>query len=230
MHKKHQDGNDMVKPDTITYNIIMNAIAKSGQKGAADAAEALLAKMHEYHNQGDPDIRPNVVTYGAVMDCYAKSSSEKGGERGVAARADRLLANMIQMYQQDPVKNADLLPNTYVFNTCINCLAKSKDDDAASKAEEMLLVMNQLHSSGIPNVKPDSFTYTAIIDCLSKSGYRGAAARADQLLDKMEAKYMAGDMDLKPNTYTYNSVINALAKVSQGGTMYLQIFSADGSF
>ena len=97
MHKKHAEGNTMVKPDTITYNIIINALAKSGGKGAAAAAENLLAKMHQYQNQGDPDIRPNVVTYGAVVDAYAKS-----GEKGAAARADTLLANMIQMFQQDP--------------------------------------------------------------------------------------------------------------------------------
>ena len=68
--------------------------------------------MHELHGKGDPDIKPNVVTYGAVIDSYAKS-----GEKGAAARADTLLANMIQLHQSDPIKNADLRPNTYVFNT-----------------------------------------------------------------------------------------------------------------
>jgi hypothetical protein len=74
--------------------------------------EKLLSRMHQLHKQGDPDIKPNVVTYGAVIDSYAKS-----GEIGAAARADTLLANMIQLYQTDPIKNADLRPNTYVFNT-----------------------------------------------------------------------------------------------------------------
>jgi hypothetical protein len=34
---------------------------------------------------------------------------------------------MIQLYQMDPVHNADLRPNTYVFNTVINAHAKSKE-------------------------------------------------------------------------------------------------------
>ena len=68
--------------------------------------------MHQLHEQGDPDIKPNVVTYGAVIDSYAKS-----GEKGAASRADNLLAQMIQLHQTDPVKHADLRPNTYVFNT-----------------------------------------------------------------------------------------------------------------
>ena len=91
---------------------MINAWAKSAGKGAAAEAEKLLARMHQLHEEGDPDVKPNVVTYGAVIDSYAKS-----GEKGAAARADTLLANMIQLHQMDPVKNADLRPNTYVFNT-----------------------------------------------------------------------------------------------------------------
>jgi hypothetical protein len=37
-------------------------------------------------------------------------------------------------------------------------------NDAALKAEEMLLAMSRLNSSGMPNLKPDAFTYTAVID------------------------------------------------------------------
>lgn len=75
-------------------------------------AEKLLFKMHRLHEMGDPDVKPSVVTYGAVIDAYAKS-----GEKGSAARADTLLAHMIQLHQSDPVKHVDMLPNTYVFNT-----------------------------------------------------------------------------------------------------------------
>lgn len=96
----------------MQYNVVINAWAKSGGQGAALEAEKLLSKMHELHERGDPDVKPNVVTYGAVIDSYAKS-----GESGAAARADTLLAHMIQLHQADPVKNADLRPNTYVFNT-----------------------------------------------------------------------------------------------------------------
>ena len=51
-----------------------------------------------------------------------------------------------------------------INNKVINCWAKSKEADAASKAEEMLVAMGRLHASGIPNVKADAFTYTAVID------------------------------------------------------------------
>ena len=74
---------------------------------------------------------------------------------GAASRGDTLLANMIQLYQSDPVGNTDLRPNTHVFNTVINCWSKSKDQDAASKAEEIFVAMEKLHENGIPGLKPD---------------------------------------------------------------------------
>lgn len=80
-------------------------------------------------------------------------------EPGAASRGDTILADMIQRYQSNPSENEDLKPNTHVFNTVINCWSKSRDKDAAYKAEEMLVAMGRLQKSGIPDLKPDAFTY-----------------------------------------------------------------------
>jgi pentatricopeptide repeat protein len=100
------------------YNIVLNAIAKSGGKGAAEEAEKLLERMHELHGRGDPDVKPNVVSYGAVIDCFSKC-----GDPDAASRADNLLASMIKLHQSDLIRHADLLPNTYVFNCWYVCAA-----------------------------------------------------------------------------------------------------------
>lgn len=61
-------------------------------------------------------------------------------------------------------------------------VARRLQQDAASKAEEMLLAMNRLNQQGMPNLKPDAFTYTAVIDvsigsactrCVSQNISRG---------------------------------------------------------
>ena len=70
---------------------------------------------------------------------------------------------MINRYQINPIENADLMPNTHVFNTVINCWSKSKDKDAAHKAEEMLIAMGRLQETGIPDLKPDTFSYVSNI-------------------------------------------------------------------
>jgi len=212
MYQMYRAGNHSAKPDTVTYNICINAWAKSGGKGAAMEAENLLSKMHILHEMGEKHVKPNVVTYGAVIDTYAKCM-----EPGAASRGDTILADMIQRYQSNPSENADLMPNTHVFNTVINCWSKSKDKDAAYKAEEMLVAMGRLQENGLPDLKPDAFTYTAVIDAWAKSGTRGSASRAEELLNQMESKYLAGDLNLKPNTFTYNAVINSLAKSGESG-------------
>ena len=83
-------------------------------------------------------------------------------EKSAAAQGDRILADMIRQYKSNPIKNADLRPNTHIFNTVINCWSKSGCDDAASKAEEMLLAMGRLQNE-IPDLKPDAVTYVS--DC-----------------------------------------------------------------
>lgn len=108
----HADSALLIPLPFTKTDVVINAIAKSGAKGAAQEAESLLDKMHALHEGGDPDIKPNVVTYGAVIDAYAKAM-----DAGAAARADSILANLIRLYQSDPIGNADLRPNTYVFNT-----------------------------------------------------------------------------------------------------------------
>lgn len=103
------------------YNIVLNAIAKSGGKGAAEEAEKLLQRMHDLHERGDPDVKPNVVSYGAVIDCFSKC-----GDPDAASRADNLLASMIKLHQSDTIRHADLLPNTYVFNCWyVRCLVST---------------------------------------------------------------------------------------------------------
>ena len=95
------------------------------------------------------------------------------------SRVDTLLANMTQRYHSDPVGNADLRPNTHVFNTVINCWSKSKDEDAASKAEEIFVAMETLHENGIPGLKPDVshfqrvFRITWILISVISSNYVG---------------------------------------------------------
>jgi hypothetical protein len=209
MHEMYQEGNLLSKPDTVSYNIVINAWAKSGVKNAANAAENLLYTMCHLYTLGDADVKPNIITYGAVIDSFAKIGDHSG-----ATRAHTLLTDMIQLQLSNPVKHADLIPSTSVFNTVMNCWAKCQ---VASKVEELFVTMNRLHASGMPNLKPDAFTYTALINTWAKSNYRDSAARADQLLDEMEAKYLAGDMDLKPNTLTYQAVIKALARSREAG-------------
>lgn len=67
MAKEYKAGRSLARPETISYNIVINALAKSKKVGAASDAAVLLAEMHEKFDNGDEAVKPNVVTYCAVV-------------------------------------------------------------------------------------------------------------------------------------------------------------------
>ena len=51
-------------------------------------------------------------------------------------------------------------PNSILYNSLIDCIVKSRNNDnASSEAEEILLRMEQNHRAGNSNVRPNSYTY-----------------------------------------------------------------------
>ncbi len=121
-------GTSDIKPDTVTYNTVISAWSKS--RGGIDAAievEKFLHKMHQIHNSGNQNVKPNVKTYESVIDCWANSAGPGVtlGNETAAEKAERILHDMNRLHQSDPIKYANLAPNTQVINTVINAWAKS---------------------------------------------------------------------------------------------------------
>ena len=52
---------------------MINAWAKSKERGAAAKAEEMLVAMDRLHASGFPGLKPDAFTYTAVIDAYAKS-------------------------------------------------------------------------------------------------------------------------------------------------------------
>jgi hypothetical protein len=81
MHQLYEDGDPDVKPNVVTYGAVIDAYAKSGEKGAAARADALLAKMIHLH-QIDPvtnsDLQPNTYVFNTVINAHAKSKEVRG--------------------------------------------------------------------------------------------------------------------------------------------------------
>jgi pentatricopeptide repeat protein len=70
-----------VQVNTVTYNTVLNAFAKSGDKNAPYRAEALLDRMQTEYESGNKDARPNVISFSSVLNSWAKSSLEGAAER-----------------------------------------------------------------------------------------------------------------------------------------------------
>lgn len=69
MEQRYRDGDRDFKPNTRTLTSVIDAHAKSGEKGAARRAELILNNMiSRYDTTGDPDSKPNVHTANAVCN------------------------------------------------------------------------------------------------------------------------------------------------------------------
>ena len=204
LEKLWEAGNAKLKPDTILYGAVIDAWARSREKGAARRAEAILEHMEQLHQQGHEDIRPNTICYSAVINAWAKSR-----EKGAAQRAEAILNHMLKLHEGG---REGCCPNMTSFNTVIDAWARSRDKDAPKRAEALLERMETLHGQGYENVCSNVISYNAVINAWAKSRESSAALRAEVILDHMLKLHQVGREGCCPDTASFNTVIDAWAK------------------
>ena len=122
-YKQKRGGSDSVgyddddlKPDSRSWNAVINAVARSRDPDCADRARSLLDEMGRLYDMGDIDLVPDAVTFGAVINAYANS-----GAPDACDSAAQLLLHMESLYQ---LGYAGARPTTFVYNACMNAFAK----------------------------------------------------------------------------------------------------------
>lgn len=63
MDRLFKSGNDEVSPDTITFNAVLDAWARSGDRMAAQRAEQILDHMDDLYRAGNQKVKPDVYTF-----------------------------------------------------------------------------------------------------------------------------------------------------------------------
>ena len=155
MDELYRAGNHGVKPDTYTYNTLINAWAKAGERGSAARAEHVLSIMEKRYSDGYSDFKPNTRTHTSVIDAWAKS-----GEKGAAMRANQILNNMITRYEA--TGDVDAKPNVHTANAVCNACAFSKHDDDRVQALQIAFRVFEWLSNQ-DDMKPDSYTFTILL-------------------------------------------------------------------
>ncbi len=130
MDRLHKAGNVSVRPDTITFNAVLDAWARSGDRMAAHRAEQILDHMDELYRAGNLGVKPDTYTYNTLINAHAKSS-----EKGSAARAEHVLEVMKKRYLDG---DGDFKPNTRTHTSVVDAWAKSGEKGAARRAEQIL--------------------------------------------------------------------------------------------
>jgi pentatricopeptide repeat protein len=174
-------GDPDVRPDDVTFNTVMHAIANdTGNGGRADAprrAMRLLERMEAMYESGSffkggkGGAKPDIITYNSVLNAFAKC----GGPRS-ARRAENMLDKLEDSYD------------------------KSRDGMGGVGGS------SSSSSSSSSSVCPDVYSYNIVISAWANCGQ---ADRAVALLDRMAYRTKEAKARLIPDATTYNSVLHA---------------------
>jgi len=77
MERRCHGGDHHLKPNTRTHTSVIDAWAKSGERGAAARAEHILNAMQSQFEEGNLDVKSNSHTYNAVMNACAFTKHEE---------------------------------------------------------------------------------------------------------------------------------------------------------
>ena len=207
---RHTSGNGDFLPDSWSYNLVIKALSKGGDRTSAKQALELLERMEKWNKEGNERIAPDIITYNTCVDAFAKSRS-----KGSAEAAEGLYYRMKEL--RDDGDGGGVAPDAVTVASVIQSWALSGfDKSSARRAMELFE-----DAKKDPLIDLDTASYNAMLNCLSKSGsrqslaralFRNAPDRAEKLLEEMEAESANGNTRIRPDVISYTSTISALAR------------------
>lgn len=175
MENRSRVGDNTVKPDAITYTLVLRVCLQAGDM---EKAEEVMGRMEK--SNATP---PTTQTYAAILDHYAKVGTKEAAER-----TEKILSHMQQLAK---TKDPSLKPDVFSYTICMKAWAKSRGCNNA--CERMWGLDERMKED---NVQPSAPTSSTLITCLTKSKERVAMERADSLLQTME---QSNRSDLEPD-------------------------------
>jgi pentatricopeptide repeat protein len=222
----HELLRQLPQPDTVTYNGVLKAYAKSN---LPQPALELLQHMERLGEDESSMVRPNVISYSTVMDAFCRQQKP--------SVARKLLARLVERYER--TQEERFRPNSVVYNCLLAAYAKSGRGAEAVDLSLQLLhkmgdladvisyntVLHAIAKSGAPDageraqalidkmhVAPNARTYSTAMDCWARSSHDDRATIVHDLLRQMEHCYSAtGDDTMRPNVVSYSAAIHSYA-------------------
>eukprot|EP00985_Skeletonema_marinoi_P013224 scaffold6528_cov211-Skeletonema_marinoi.AAC.12 len=216
--------------NTRSYNLVINAWAKSQRRESFNRAHALLHEMER-----STRVEPDLLSYSGVISCIAKSKSSND-----AKKAEVVLREL---------DKHNVTPDNVIYNQVINIHSKSGARGSAERCEKLLTVMHGLVNNGNDKVAPDVRTYNLVlsawanekgpkeaeevlqrleshksinpnsisyITCMDAYARVGDAHNNLRVLSMMEKSFKKGNKNAKPTRRAYTSALNGLAKSGRG--------------
>ena len=190
MMQKSKHKNPLIRPSAYPFTVAMlsweQAAAYSPMEASKEASQralALLNKLKSLYNSGwGHEFMPDKNAYRRVMNIFA----HRGDGDQVEALLEDLYALYLDHYEQGHENSHLLMPTTPFFSLVLYSWSKSRDPDAAERAEAILEHMLEMEERGdIPNLKVQSNFFNIVMVCWSKQRTLESAAKVQSIFDRL---------------------------------------------
>lgn len=173
-HRMKENG---LHPNTFCYNVLLNALARSGKENSASRAEEVLWQMDSDHRNGNRECKPSSVSFLTCINAHARSSAPN---RMACARS--LYNEVLRRYKADDKDAEDLKPKLDTHVALLNAVARSDEPD---KVRQALDIMSRIRADGL---KLNRVPYNLVLNACAHGDVKdrkealGAAVKTFQAL------------------------------------------------
>ena len=217
--------NRELHPNSWSFQCVFRRWAFADLGESAERFENLLRLQERYHAAKGytRDTCPLISSYNTLMKCYARSHL-----KDKVQRACTLFRRLGSPSNQHLPK-----PDSILYNSLMNLIAKSGLPRASYMVEALLKEMEQKQKDGDPSIRVDTTACNSLLVACFKSNRPDAFEKIEAMVAKMRRIALASYEEQKkangtngsssqggndvpaPNRYTYDTYLKALAKAKR---------------
>lgn len=190
-----ETNNHTLAPDKLTYTSLLRALVNEKVPNYLQKCASLLNRMESLAEGGNRSVKPDAIAYSMLLNGYAR----EGNVQKVQAMIEYMMERQVQ-------------PTTFTFNILLNAIVRSRKQDAATRAEEVLRWMEREYTNGNEDCKPSIVSYVTCMNALAKSRDNDRLDRAKNLYKEIVQRFRGGDSDFKPDLSVHGSLVTVIAR------------------
>jgi len=205
---RHMENQNMTIT-TLTYNVVLNAIAVCHDSAKARRARLLVKKMERISRDGGESAHctPDLYTYQSWM---AACSRTRGG-------LDQTIQIFSALDQRAALGHETLRPNAHCFAAAIHAWAYSSRSNKASEAYKLLQEMRRRYEElGQASCRPNVVVFTSVINACVNPNSKAEAETAFAIAQLVFDELLQSDYG-SPNFLTYAAFLHACATALEEG-------------
>lgn len=183
---------------TLTYNVVLNAIAVSHDPQKALRAAKIVRKMQQLAVSGREDCQPDLYTYQSWIHACSRT---RGG-------VPQTITILKYLDDEAASGNTSLRPNAYCFAAAIHAWAYSSEPEKSIRANELLQDMRQRYEIyGQRSCRPNVVVFTSVINACVKPATSADRQGAFQIAQLVFDELIQSSYGV-PNFLTYAAFLH----------------------